>query len=594
MEQYNADICMKLITAILLFCAALLLNLSPVFAQTPSPTPAPLPQIQWTNEFTVEDNSSIIIALLKNFIEGFDSFMGGFIFYTPDPFGETIQLKDSSEIPGITKYRDMFYQLAIPISAIAIAAIAITKVGSDNTHELKSFGMRFLMTIILFITVPIVLSYTIQFNNLLVEKITTTEAFTGFLHEYLDKSEEQITAGEDSENFGIPSYDISMTGGVFKSLGKFIVQTFLFILTFLFLLGGFVYIGFQFVIRFATLLFLGVLYPIILPFTLSERTQNIVNTFFRTWFTFLIQQPAFVLGFAISNDIFTSILASQGPTVGMLFFYTGFLFFLGGVNMLVGRIFGDTWGMVTTNMQAAIATKSITSPVKSRINDFQRGLLGGSMSYVAGRYLNNKLITRKNTPNDTKEKPPANGASGNESGNASESYTQYSKKNTPYHRTPFAQVLTGRGFNIEMENSRQGVVAVTGEAYKYDDSKTGLTSIYPTRLEAIQDGVPDQKLEPINLEQDRFIDLSSFNKKNPNPHNYNAIQEAKKRGKDIRYAYIDKSSPPQTVKNFMQVSQDRNSAFGIKGVIVERQGSQTSDHIIRMYSYKDHEKRQNL
>ncbi len=592
MEQYNSDICMKLLTVFLLFCTLIIINLSPVFAQEPVPTPVPAPQVQWTNDFTVEDKPSVIITLIQDFIEGFDSFMGGFIFYTPDPFGETIKLKDASEIPGITKYRDIFYQLAIPISAIAIAVIAITRVGSDNAQELKSFGLRFLTTIILFITVPFALSYSIQFNNLLVEKITTTQQFTGFLNKYLDRSEEEIVEGNPSEHYGIPSYDLSMNGGIFRSLGKFVVQTFLFILTFLFLLGGFVYIGFQFVIRFATLLFLGVLYPVILPFALSDRTQNIVNTFFRTWFTFLIQQPAFVLGFAIANDIFTSILESQGPTVGMLFFYTGFLFFLGGVNMLVGRIFGDTWGMVATNMQAAIATRSITSPIKSHVNDFQRGLFGGSLSYVAGRYMNRKLIKHKVPTNGTTENLPTNDPSGGSS-SSNGSYTQYSKRNVQ-QQTPFAKVLTGRGFQIESENSKQGIVAVSGEAYKYDDNKSGLTSIYPTRLEALQDGVPEQGLETIQLDQDRFIDLSSFNKRNPNPHNYNAMQESQKRGKGISYAYVNASSPAQKVKHFLEVSEKRNTALGIQGVIVERHGAKSSDPIIRMYSYKNYEKRTNI
>ncbi len=581
---------MRVTIFFLFFCILSLFNLSPAFAQEPAPTPV-APQVQWTNNFTVEDQPSVIITLLQDFIEGFDAFMGGFIFYTPDPFGETIKLKDATEIPGITKYRDIFYQIAIPVAAIAIAVIAISRVGSDNAHELKTFGLRFLTTIILFIIVPYLLSYSIQFNNLLVEKITTTQQFTGFLHDYLDKSEEEISTGEEPEQYGVPSYDMSMTGGVFRSLGKFVVQTFLFILTFLFLLGGFVYIGFQFVIRFATLLFLGVLYPIILPFALSERTSNIVNTFFRTWFTFLIQQPAFVLGFSIATDIFSSILESQGPSVGMLFFYTGFLFFLGGINMLVGRIFGDTWGMLATNMQAAIATRSVSAPIRSQIGDFQRGLLGGSLSYAAGRYINNKLTPHKAADDDPIENPSNNSPSGNGAPPSSASYP--SSKRTR-EQPPFTQVLSHKGFEVQTENHKQGIVSVTGEAYKYDDKKTGMTSIYPTRLEAIQDGAPEQKLETVQLEQDRFIDLSSFDTKHHNPHNYNAMQESKKRGKEINYAYVNESSPPHKVKQFLEVSEKRNNAFGIKGVIVERQGTQTSDHIIRMYSNKNYEKRQNI
>ena len=174
MGQYDDDICMKLITAFLFICIFTFCNISPVFAQTPPPTPAPLPQVQWTNEFTAEDKPWAITTLLKNFIEGFDSILGGLIFYTPNPFTETIILKDGTEIPGVSRYRNMFSQLAIPISAIAIAVIAITKIGSESIHELKSFALPFLITIVLFITVPTGLSYTIQFNNLLVEKIATT------------------------------------------------------------------------------------------------------------------------------------------------------------------------------------------------------------------------------------------------------------------------------------------------------------------------------------------------------------------------------------------------------------------------------------
>jgi hypothetical protein len=260
---------MKLIISILI-CVVVLSNLTPVFA-APTPTPTSAPQIQYTNEFTVDNQPSAIVEILRSFIEGFDSFIGGFVFYTPNPLGDTIILKDKSEIPGITKYRDMFYQIALPLLAIVMAGIAVSKLGSDNAQELKSFAVRFLLTIVLFITVPPLLSYSIQANNLLVDKITSTQKFTGFLNDYLDKTQDGIEDGESSEKFGIPTFDMSLQAGIFRSMGKFIVQVFLFILTFLFLLLGFVYIGFQFVIRFASLLFLGVIYPLVIPFMLTIR-----------------------------------------------------------------------------------------------------------------------------------------------------------------------------------------------------------------------------------------------------------------------------------------------------------------------------------
>lgn len=588
---------MKIVVLAGIIVISCLLSLFPsvAFAQqaSPTPTPQPTPQTIWTNEFTVQNEPSSVITLLKNFIQGFDSFLGGFIFYTPDPLADVIKLKDNSEIPGVGKYRDIFYQIAIPILAIIIAGIALTKIGTDNTHELKAFIVRFLIVIALFLTVPLILSYSVQFNNLLVSKISDTQKFTVFLDSYLDKSQENITAGTSSETFGIPSFDISLKSGVFKSLGKFVVQIFLFALTFLFLLCGFVYLGFQFIIRFATLLFLGIIYPVILPFALSERTQPIVYSFFKIWFTFLIQQPAFVLGFAIATDIFSAILNAKGPSVGMLFFYTGFLFFLGGVNMLVGRIFGDVWVAASSNMAAAISARAVTSPVRSMAGDFKRGFIGGdgNLSKMAGRQLKNFLIPgRKKEENtqDGKNDTNPNGSGGiDRAGYPSKndpSATKYSQEKQNTIVPPFSQNLSGKGFKVEPINQKQGVVSVSGEAFKYQDKKTGMTTYYPTRTEAIQDGVPEKKLERVDLKEAQFIDLSTFGKFNPNPHNFNAMQESKKKGKDINFAYVNKASPPQKVKNFLDVSRVRNQAIGIQGVIVERQAIKGSDPIIRMYS----------
>lgn len=528
----------------------------------------------------------LLIILLTFYLNGFDSFLGGFIFYTPDPTASTIVLKDKSELPGVTKYKNLFSEIAIPILAIVIAVISISKLGSENAQELKSFAFRFLIAIVMFITVPYVLSYSVQANNLLVEKISATQNMTTFLSDYFDKAQIQMSNGASSESFGIPSFDISMQSGVLQSLGKFIVQILLFALTFIFLLVGFLYIGFQFIIRFATLLFLGVLYPIIIPFVLSERTQGVVYAFFRIWFTALIQQPAFVLGFAIATDIFTAILNAKGPSVGMLFFYTGFLFFLGGVNMLVARLFGDSFTAMTNNMQAMIATRAVSAPVNSVFRDFRRGVMGGSVGTLAGQAVRKSLDGGKGKKNDEKDgsTPPASPDVYKSLQNLSTEQTTKSSGGNDASMPSFSKSMMNQGLKVSMENQKQGVVAISGEAYKYDDEKSGLTSIYPNRIEASQDGVPEDKLDKINLDNSRFIDLSSFSAANPNPHNYNAMQEAKKAGYDIGYAHINESAPPIKIKHFLELSRGRNEAYGIQGVIVKRQGKNTSDQIIRMYA----------
>lgn len=580
---------MKILLTITVFAyLALFANPLTVLAED-TPTPTPQPVVKYTNEFIVQNEPSSIITLLQNFVNGFDSLLGGFIFYTPNPLSNTITLKDGSIIPGVTKYRDIFNQIAIPVLAIIISAIAVLKLGSENAEHLKSFFVRLVIVVVLFITVPSVLSYSIQFNNLLVEKITTTQTFTGFLDDYFAKSQEAISAnnGMTPESVGIPSFDISLKSGIFYSLGKFIVQILLFAITFIFLLCGFIYIGFQFVIRFASLLFLGVLYPIILPFALSEKTDMIVHTFFKSWFTFLIEQPAFVLGFAIATDIFSSILSSKGPSVGMLFFYTGFLFFLGGVNMLVARIFGDVWTAMSGNMQAAISYRAVSRTITAPISGFTRGLLGGNIS----NQLGTKTRSMLSSPSaNTTSRPTPSPTGGNYTSSGSTFEKNFTDKSS-FAAPSFSQGLTNKGLHVEPENPKQGVVSVSGDVYRYEDKKNGLVSYYPTRLEAISDGVKEEKLSKVAFDGEQFIDLSSFNKSRPNPHNFNAMEESKKQGKELNYAFINQASPPQRVKNFLEIAKSRNEAYGISGVIVERQARKGTDQIIRMYSHKDYEKR---
>jgi hypothetical protein len=571
---------MKEIAISLVLFISLLFFPIPVYAQEAENNQ---PEIQYTNEFSVQNEPSSIIVLIKDFINGFDSFLGGFIFYTPDPFAETIKLKDDSTITGVTKYRNIFQQISIPILAIIIAVFAVTKIGNDNAYELKNFGLRFLIVIVLFVTTPLLLSYSIQFNNLLVNEILPTHEFTGFLNDYFDKSQESIANHENPERFGIPSFDIALQDGIFRSLGKFIVQIFLFLITFIFLLCGFLYLGYQFVIRFATLLFLGVIYPVVLPLALTEKTQNIVQTYFKTWFTFLIQQPSFALGFAITADIFDSILKSQGPSVGMLFFYTGFLFFLGGVNVLVAKIFGDTWSAISGSMLANISTRSTSAPIKSSLKS-----LGKNISY-------------KNFNKSFDNKGSNNFVSADSKGrNEIKEYNSLSKedfnslRHKPSPLSAFSTSLTQKGFQVDQENIGQGIVSISGSAYKYEDGKNGLSVYYPTLNEAMQDGIAEDKLKKIDLNNQSFIDLSLFNKSNPNPHNFNAMEESRKRGKELNFAHINRSSPPNKIKNFLEVSQNRNDAFGINGVIAERQAKDGSNSIVRIYSHKNYEKRKNI
>ncbi len=579
---------MKFLIIILFTTFLFLLNPSVAIADN-TPTPTPAPQVQFVNQFTVQNQPSVIVGLLKTFITGFDSFLGGFIFYTPDPLANPIVLKDNSQIPGMTKYRDMFYQIALPLVAIIVAAFAIGRLGSENLYSLKSFFVRLLIVVVLFITTPYVLSYSVQFNNLLVSKISNTQTMTSFLNDYFDQTSAQIN-NTNSDQYGIPSFDLSLASGVLNSLGKFIVQILLFAITFLFLLFGLIYIGFQFVIRFAAILFLGVLYPVVIPFALSEKTEQIVFTFFKTWFTFLIAQPAFVLGFAIATDIFDSLLKAKGPSIGLLFFYTGFLFFLGGVNVLVGRIFGDFWGSFATNMQAAVATRATTSTITSA-----PGVLRGLIAKGSGLVNAYKANTTKGAQSDKGGGGNSGGDPNQIGGVAKQGYSYYPRnwsqgagKESTVIPGSFSSDLSKQGYQVAMENKNQGIVSVSGTGYSYSNPKTGLTSIYTSRNDAVQDGALQKDIRTVQLNNEQFIDPSLFANDRINPHNRVIDQEAKKMNKDPNVSYLSSTNSPERVRNFLDLTRERNKSLGVSGVMIKRYGSMGGkDRIIRLYTDKE-------
>lgn len=244
----------------------------------------------------------------------------------------------------------------------------------------------------------------------------------------------------------------------------------------------------------------------------------------------------------MATEIFDSILQARGPSVGMLFFYAGFLFFLGGVNTLVARIFGGFWGSFSTNMQASIFSRA----TGKTIHDTKQ-ITRGCMTRSAGA-----ITFLKGKPNGQREYTDINGKAMFKKTNGEmyrpNGYSSYKPNGSSHGGTvfssPFSQELAGRGLQVQVENAKQGIISVSGEAYAHHNKQTGLTSIYPTRLDAISDGIQENQLQKVQLKDEQFIDLSSFNKRNPNPHHLNAMEEARRQGKALNYAYLQPIAAP--------------------------------------------------
>lgn len=584
---------MKICIVILLVSAFLLFSSSTAFADDPVATSSA--------SITSKQGASMIVDSMKSFITGIDGWLGDFIFHTPDLFGDSITLSDGTNLGAITNFRNMFYLMSIPILAIVISFISIGIMQTENYAVIKPFLVRLLVVGVLLIITPSVLSYSIQANNLLVDKILTTSTspqpqFTSFVSDYYDNVNTQLQAGADPTQFGIPSFNFSLLQNIYTVIGIIFSHLLLFLITFLFLILGILFIVFQFIMRFLSLLFLSVLFPLIIPFALSEKTQGIAISFFKSWLSYLIHQPAFVLAYMLVIVILKAALEKQGASIGMLLFYIGALFFLGSVNILATRLFGESWTALGGNIHAAMMSNMGTRPLKQHVmnpamgamKNRTTGFLASTLGLGAkqGNTVNQREggATEQATPNSNWGNTHFSGEN-----RGGETPTQQAPNSQP--TTPsFTRELRQKGMTTDVIDKNQGIVQVSGEAWKHKDPATGMTSIYPSKEDATLDGVKADDLIPTKLDRAQFIDLSAFDKK-PNPHNVFVTKQATQQGLKSDYAHVTPTSSPDRVKHFLELSKKRNQEQQIKGVIVKRFGNaggeRSTKRVIRFYTEDD-------
>jgi len=360
-----------ILTFIILFLC--LVSTKSVLAQAVTPAPP----VNETTEVSTAGNS-----VLNTFISGFDWISTGLIFNTPAILDQTIKLNDGTTLTGLSEYRNIFYDIAIPLFVVIISFIAFSHITHDNHAQLKNFFKRLAGVSVLFLITPAIFTYSIQFVNLLNNKILAqnSENLISFITNYINSGDFTTFLQSISD----PAAPINLLFSPQSTL-----QLIIFLIAIGFFLIGFLYIIFQSVIRFIALLILSVIFPIVIPFALSEKTENIANTYYRMWFTFLIQQPAFVLGFAIVSAILGSIIQAHGGSVGTLFVFSGSLIFLGAINVFIARIFGEGWTLVSANAQSMMGSQAITGTFR----EVKRGAMPMGIRRSAGRFLAQSFAT---------------------------------------------------------------------------------------------------------------------------------------------------------------------------------------------------------
>src|SRR5581483_650698 len=125
--------------------------IDPVYAQVaPSPQPdLTQPQEAPSATLTSKQNAIQTITTIKDFVTNADKILGGFIFYTPDVFANTIKLKDGTILPGLSSYRNIFYTISIPLIALAVAYFALKRLSDDTPYALKSLVTRLVLVAVM-------------------------------------------------------------------------------------------------------------------------------------------------------------------------------------------------------------------------------------------------------------------------------------------------------------------------------------------------------------------------------------------------------------------------------------------------------------
>jgi hypothetical protein len=381
--------------------------------------------------------------VLKTIDEG----MGGFVFWTPDFFANKIKLKNGVAIEELAGLRDLFFRLAIPIIAIMIAINGIRMIGSDDSALWKPFIEKIILVIFLLLLTPYLLSLTIWANNLMVEGIFVSSGTSERkllsleYQEFMDKNFLPAESGpsfpkelnstpsqKNSTPESLKQMFLQTLPSIIGPLGfigyfatgqsqppgqaasTFTVKLLGTIILFFLLIISLAVVTLQCVARFLSLLLLSIIYPLAMPFVMLEKTKQVVETYFKTWVSFLIQQPAFVLGYVI---VFAAVRSLKGQMLnfddsgmGLLLFNLGALVFIGSTPILTSHLFSETWALSFTAERGTQIRRTIESTLNSlargQLSSLKRKGIGG---ILAGKTAKNLGLLPRVTPQASKTTP---------------------------------------------------------------------------------------------------------------------------------------------------------------------------------------------
>jgi hypothetical protein len=526
------------------------------------------------NEFL--DQFEWVVNILKPVLDGF-------VGSTPEVTGVTgadqdgkIQFTEGQKVASAKAFYDKSFAVAVLLAMIFIVfqgvnLIAGTEHSASNMEAVKGLVMRVVVFSILLIGGRVIMSLTIQFVNELNNYFRNGSSLTDYLIQFT--ASVKSTVGTSNSNSFVDGIKNILSLGTVNITS--LISALPIILPFLLIILFLLFISFQFIIRWISLYFMSVIQPLASVCYLTKKTANVNENFWKTWTTLLIHQPFFILGYAVLQNILLDNLKS-GPSFTAIIIFLATLIFLSSVNVLVGKIYGDAWTAISSNIQAGIGTGAVLAGLnKARqpFTDFKRGAMGGlsnSVSGLAGKQFGKKLNLQGgggvslNTSTPFAGKPIPN------------SFPKISsKKSGPGHtelKNPLgsknAQTLINSGYQVGA-NESNGTLGVTGDFFAKSNGD-GTSTLYTSKAEAKDNGILENDLRKVSLSGANILDGSNYRAK----ENYNKTLAsfAKQEGIDSKLHLTQSSTQDRVSEGLIkakQVVQSKN----IQGVLVERIGS---------------------
>lgn len=495
------------------------------------------------------DTYDQIISLIKPLLDGF-------ISHTPDVTGVTESSGDFLIINNIktVKASTLFYEKTLKIAYLILIILLISStlkfMTSDNevsgSNFIKHNIYRIILIAFFMITGKLILSYSIQFSNSVSAYFFGGESLTSFIQSFSNSVRNSL-GNIEKDSFAEKLLNIFSLGTQnFTSFLKMSPIIIPLILILLFL----IFISFQFINRFISLYFLAPLLPLASVFLFYPKTTPIFENYWKVWFTLLIHQPFFILGFAITQSILLEGVRADPSFEAIIIFLAG-LIFLSTINVLVGKIFADTWTAVSNNLQAAAGSaalmkgmKFISSPIKKAGGTVKDSILRESIRRVPPLERNKKDIpSQKDNPSSQKSKslsqPPP---------------------------SEFVTALKSKGYEVNSYNNKDNL-NLSGNFYARR-RKDNLTSLYTSFNDAIKDGAKLDEINKVHLDKLSLVDTS--NPKTRKIYNNSMKPYALENGYQSVDVNLRKNSPYARIKRGLISSKTSNNLNSIDGVIVRR------------------------